>query len=236
MFLFLQNSWLAMLIAAVIAYLLGSISFAILVTKWFTGQDIRTYGSGNAGATNVLRSQGKLPALLTFVGDLLKSMLSVWIGGWLLQNLQLSPATAAEAGLLMYDTENLQLIGSYLAGVFCILGHLYPLFFKFRGGKGVMTTLGMTLLLDWKTALILLSLFVVILLITRMVSLGSCVAAILLPVMTCVMRAFVYDQKWPTVAFCTVVACVIALIILVKHRANIKRILNGTESKMWGNK
>ncbi|MBP3435922.1 MAG: glycerol-3-phosphate 1-O-acyltransferase PlsY [Clostridia bacterium] len=236
MFLFLQNSWLAMLLAAVIAYLLGSVSFAIIVTRCFTGKDIRTYGSGNAGATNVLRSQGKLPALLTFVGDLLKSMLSVWIGGWLLLNLQLSPATAAEAGFLMYDPENLQLIGNYLAGVFCIIGHLYPLFFGFRGGKGVMTTLGMMLLLDWKSALILLGLFVLIVLITRMVSLGSCVAAILLPVMTYVMRTFAYHQKWPTVAFCTAVACVIALILLVKHRENIKRIFKGTESKLWGNK
>lgn len=235
MFLFLQNSWLAMLLAAIIAYLVGSISFAIIVTKWFTGKDIRTYGSGNAGATNVLRSQGKLPATLTFIGDLLKSMVSVWVGGWLLQNLQLSPATVAEAGLLMYDSENLNLIGSYLAGVFCILGHLYPLFFGFRGGKGVMTTLGMMLILDWKSALILLGLFIAILLITRMVSVGSCVAAILLPVMTYVMRTFAYHQEWPTVAFCTVVAGVIAVIILAKHRANIKRIFNGTESKLWGN-
>ncbi len=232
MFLFLQNSWAAMLLAAVVAYLLGSISFAIIVTRCFTGNDIRSYGSGNAGATNVLRSQGKLPAILTFAGDLLKSVLSVFIGGWLLQNLQLSPATATEAAFLMYDPENLRLIGCYLAGVCCIFGHLYPVFFGFRGGKGVMTTLGMTLFLDWKSALILLGLFVLVVLVTRMVSLGSCVAAILLPVMTCVMRALVYDQKWPTVAFCTAVAAVIAVIILVKHRENIKRILAGTESKI----
>ena len=234
MLLFLQNSWLAMLLTAVAAYLLGSVSFAIIVTKGFTGKDIRAYGSGNAGATNVLRSQGKLPALLTFIGDLLKSMLSVLIGGWLLQALQLSPATAAEAGLLMYNTENLQIIGSYLAGVCCILGHLYPLFFGFRGGKGVMVTLGMMLLLDWKTALILLGLFVVILLITRMVSLGSCIVAALLPVVTYVMRTFVYHQEWPTVTFCTVAAGVVTVIILAKHSENIKRIVKGTESKMWG--
>lgn len=232
MFEFLQNSWLAMLLTAMIAYALGSISFAIIVTKGFTGKDIRTCGSGNAGATNVLRSHGKLPALLTFVGDLLKSMLSVWLGGIILQSLQLSPATATEVEFLMYNPENLRLIGCYLAGVFCILGHLYPVFFGFRGGKGVMTTLGMTLLLDWKSALILLGLFAVIVLITRMVSLGSCVAALLLPVMTCVMRRFVYDQQWPTVAFCTAVAGVIAVIILVKHRENIKRIMQGTESKI----
>ncbi len=230
---FLQNSWLALLLAAIVSYLLGSISFAIIVTRCFTGKDIRSYGSGNAGATNVLRSQGKLPAALTFVGDLLKSMLSVYIGGWLLQTLQMSPATVADAGLLMYNPENLRLVGCYLAGVCCILGHLYPLFFGFRGGKGVMTTLGMTLFLDWKTALILLAIFAVILLISRMVSLGSCVAAILLPVATGLMRGLVYGQEWPTVAFCTVVASLIAVIVLIKHRTNIKRIFEGTESKLW---
>ncbi len=236
MFLFLQNSWLAMLLSAIIAYLLGSVSFAIIVTHAFTGKDIRDCGSGNAGATNVLRSQGKVQALLTFLGDLLKSMLSVLIGGWLMQQLQLSPATTADAGLLMYDPENLRLIGCYLAGVCCILGHLYPLFFGFRGGKGVMTTLGMTLLLDWKSALILLGFFIIVVLVSRMVSLGSCVAAVLLPVMTWLMRTFVYHQVWPTVTFCTVVASIIALILLAKHRANIQRIFHGTESKLWGDK
>ncbi len=236
MFSFLQNSWLAMILSAVIAYLLGSVSFAILVTKWFNGTDIRSYGSGNAGATNVLRSQGMLPALFTFIGDLLKSMLSVFIGGWLMQNLQLSPATVAEAGLLMYDAENLRIIGFHLAGVCCILGHLYPLYFGFRGGKGVMTTLGMLLLLDWKTALILLVIFTVTLLLSRMVSLGSCVVAVLLPIVTCLMRNFIYKQEWPTVAFCTVMACVISTIVLAKHGANIKRIFQGTESKLWGDK
>ena len=111
---FLGNSWLALLLAVVIAYLLGSVNFAIITTKLFSGKDIRDYGSGNAGMTNVLRSQGKLPAVLTFIGDLLKSMLAVYIGGLLLKTLQLSPATAAEIPLelLMYDKDNLHLVGS----------------------------------------------------------------------------------------------------------------------------
>lgn len=231
---FLQNSGCAMLLSAAVAYVLGSVNFAILVTRAFSGKDIRTYGSGNAGATNVLRSQGAWPALLTFVGDLLKCMLSVFLGGWLLQHCQLSPATADQAGLLMYNPQNLQLVGAYLAGLFCILGHLYPVFFGFRGGKGVVTTLGMTLLLDWKTALILLAVFGVVLLITRWVSLGSIVAGALLPPMTFVMRYAVYGQPWPTAAFCTAVACVIAALILVKHRENMGRIANGTENKIGG--
>ena len=232
---FLQNSWLAFLLAAVIAYLLGSVNFAIIVTRRFSGKDIRSFGSGNAGATNVLRSQGKLPAALTFFGDLLKSMLSVFVGGTLLRELQLAPSLAA-AESLMYNEENLWLVGAYLAGVLCIIGHMYPLFFGFRGGKGVMTTFGMTLLLDWKTALIMLGVFVIVVAITRMVSLGSIMGGVVMPFATFLMRYFVYGQRWETAAFCAAVATLIAVIVIIKHRENIKRILNGTESKLGSRK
>ena len=232
---FLQNSWLAFLLAAVIAYLLGSVNFAIIVTRRFSGKDIRSFGSGNAGATNVLRSQGKLPAALTFFGDLLKSMLSVFVGGTLLRELQLAPSLAA-AESLMYNEENLWLVGAYLAGVLCIIGHMYPLFFGFRGGKGVMTTFGMTLLLDWKTALIMLGVFVIVVAITRMVSLGSIMGGVVMPFATFLMRYFVYGQRWETAAFCAAVATLIAVIVIIKHRSNIVRILNGTESKLGSRK
>ena len=232
---FLQNSWLAFLLAAVIAYLLGSVNFAILVTRHFSGKDIRAFGSGNAGATNVLRSQGKLPAALTFIGDLLKSMLSVFIGGTLLQKLQLAPTLAA-AESLMYNEENLWLVGAYLAGVLCIIGHIYPIFFGFRGGKGVMTTFGMTLLLDWKTALIMLGVFIIVVAITRMVSLGSILGGVVMPFATFLMRYVVDEQRWETAAFCAAVATLIAVIVIIKHRENIKRILNGTESKLGKSK
>ena len=228
---FLQNSWLALLLAAAVAYLLGSVNFAIIVTRRHSGKDIRSFGSGNAGATNVLRSQGKGPAALTFIGDLLKSMLSVFLGGTLLRELQLAPSLAA-AESLMYNEENLWLVGAYLAGVFCIIGHMYPLFFAFRGGKGVMTTFGMTLLLDWKTALIMLGVFIIVVAITRMVSLGSILGGVVMPFATFAMRYFVDGQQWETAAFCSAVAVLIAVIVIVKHRENIKRILNGTENKL----
>ena len=230
MAVFLQNCWLSMLLAGVIGYLLGSVSFAIIVTKAFSGKDIRAYGSGNAGATNVLRSQGKLPALLTFLGDLAKSMLSVYLGGVLLCSLQLAPVE--NSTLLTHDPENLVLIGKYLAGLCCVMGHIYPVFFGFRGGKGVMTILGMMLILDWQTALIALGVFAVVVLFSRMVSLGSIIAGISLPVITCVMRRFVYHQAWPTVAFCVAATTLVALIAIIKHHENIKRILAGTESKI----
>lgn len=230
MLTFLQNCWLSMLLAAVIAYLLGSISFAIIITRCFSGKDIRSFGSGNAGATNVLRSQGALPAVLTFIGDLCKSMLSVYLGGLLLCSLQLAPA--AGSTLLTHDAENLKLVGKYLAGLCCVLGHIYPVFFGFRGGKGVMTILGMTLILDWRTAIVGLSVFAIVVLLSRMVSLGSIVAGVSLPIVTYLFRTYLYEQKWQTVAFCTVAMACITAIAIIKHKENIKRILAGTESKL----
>lgn len=234
MLVYLQNSWLALLLAAIVAYLLGSISFAIIVTRAFSGKDIRSFGSGNAGATNVLRSQGALPAILTFAGDLCKSMLSVYIGGELLKNLQLNPILSSSyvGEWNVYSPENLALVGSYLAGICCILGHLYPLYFGFRGGKGVMTVLGITLLLDWRSALVLLAIFGMVVLFSRMVSLGSIVAGLVMPVVTYVFRMYLYHQPWPTVTFCTVATAVMAIIVIIKHRSNIRRIFNGTESKI----
>lgn len=223
---FLQHSWLSLLLTAVIAYLLGSINSAIIVTKLTSKEDIRSYGSGNAGATNVLRSKGKLPALLTTLGDLLKSFLAVLIGGWLMTHLQLGGAS----------TDGAKLVGEYLAGLFCILGHLYPLYFGFKGGKGVLTTLGMMLILDWRVALICLGFFIVTVLISRMVSLGSIVAAALLPVFTYIFRAFVEKQQGGTVWFCTSMAILIGAILICKHIPNIKRIIHGTESKLGSKK
>lgn len=220
---FLQNSWAALLTTAVVAYLCGSVSFAIIVTKLFSKKDIRDFGSGNAGATNVLRSQGKLPALFTTLGDLAKSIVAVYVGGWLLTSWQLQPYNGAL---------DLGLVGAYTAGLCCIVGHMFPIFFGFRGGKGVMTTLGMMLLLDWKAALILLALFAVVVSTTRMVSLGSIVAGIGLPIVTFVFRAYVYHQPMPIVWFCTGVICIISAIVIIRHRSNIVRIINGTENKI----
>lgn len=222
---FLQNSWLALVLSAGIAYLLGSISFAIIVTKFFSGKDIRSFGSGNAGATNVLRSQGKLPALLTFIGDLAKSVLAAYIGGMLLRHLQLSPE-------MTYDIAYMTIVGRYLAGLCCVLGHIYPVFFGFRGGKGVMTVLGMTLILDWRTAVVGLLVFAIVVLLSRMVSLGSVVAGVALPIATYLFRTYVYQQPWQTVIFCTVAMACITTIAIIKHSENIKRIIAGTESKL----
>lgn len=223
---FAAACWPYLLLIAVISYLLGSVSSAIIVTKLFTKSDIRDYGSGNAGATNVLRSQGKLPAVLTTVGDLGKSILAVLIGWWIIHW-----ATAGNATITLAE-EQIRMIGMYLAGLCCILGHLYPLYFGFRGGKGVMTTLGMMLILDWRVALLCLAVFIVVVLISRMVSLGSICAGVTLTILTYVFRAYVDRWENSVVLFCTVMAGAITVMLLFKHSANIRRILKGTENKI----
>ena len=230
---FLADSWLAMLLTMVIAYLLGSLNSAIIVTRLTAKKDIRSFGSGNAGATNVLRSQGKLPALFTTLGDLLKSFIAVIIGGALLNSLHL---TGMSPLFDMPDAVSHRLVGEYLAGLFCIIGHLFPVYFGFKGGKGVLTTLGMMLILDWRVALICLGFFIVVVLIWRMVSLGSVVAAAMLPVFTYIFRAFVEEQSGGTVIFCTAMAVLIAAILIVKHIPNLKRIAAGTESRLFSSK
>lgn len=223
---FLRECWPSLLLIAAMAYLVGSISSAILVTRLFSGTDIRDSGSGNAGATNVLRSQGKLPALLTTVGDLGKSIAAVLLGAFL--------AKAMNAGYTGSELDFV-LVGQYLAGVFCIFGHLYPVYFGFRGGKGVMTTLGMMLILDWRAALICLGLFILLVLLFRMVSLGSVLAVALLPVVTYLFS--VRDgNPFGNTLFSTLMTALIALVVIVKHIPNIKRILNGTESRIGSGK
>ncbi len=218
----LVNCWPSLVLTAVSAYLLGSVSFAIIVTRLYSHSDIRDSGSGNAGATNVLRSQGKLPALFTTLGDLGKSIGAVLLGRFLMR--------AMNDGFM--SSSNFVLVGAYLAGLFCILGHLYPLFFGFRGGKGVMTTLGMMLILDWRAALICLSLFIVVVLVSRMVSLGSICALASLPVVTYLMGTYAYHNGKGITIFCTAATALIAVIIIIKHLPNIRRILNGTESRL----
>ena len=220
---FFENSWLAVLLAAVCGYLLGSINWAIIITRTIFRKDIRTEGSGNAGATNVLRNHGRGPAILTTIGDIAKSMVAVVIGGLLLANLQLD----APSGSNLWIQENLPLVGGYIGGFFCLLGHDFPVFYGFRGGKGVLTTLGMFLLLDWRVALACLVIFIIIVAISRMVSLGSMLAIAAGPILL----YFIADTTEKAV-FCSVAAGLVWLLIVWQHRANIGRIVTGTENKL----
>ncbi len=224
MAVFFTDSWAALILAMVAGYLLGSINWAILITRWFSHKDIRSFGSGNAGATNVLRSQGTVPAVLTTVGDLAKSVFATWLGGWLLTNFHLADAA--------FDGQTLTLIGRYGAGLCCIVGHVLPIFYRFRGGKGVLTTLGMFLVADWRVALMCLTLFIAIVAVSRLVSLGSVVAIGYGPLLVVVLHVWVDKMSLPMVVFTTVMTAAVAAIIVIKHADNIKRLAAGKERRI----
>lgn len=201
---------------AAAAYLLGSISFAVIISKALAHKDVREVGSGNAGMTNVFRSFGKLPGILTLLGDFSKGIISVIIGRVIFEYLLgLNP---------MY--------GAYVAGLFAILGHIFPLYFHFKGGKGVLTTAGMALVLDYRIFIITIGIFLLIILITRMVSVGSIIAAVAYPITTYT----VYTHSGQPAMVGTIATACIGALLIFMHRSNIKRILNGTEAKIGSKK
>ncbi len=195
------------IISSVIGYLLGSISTSILVGKFIGKIDIREYGSGNAGATNTLRVLGKKAAVFVILGDALKGALSVLI---------------AEILCVSFKVDNN--LPMYLAGFFAVIGHNFPLYFGFKGGKGVLTSIVTILVLDLKIGLITLVFSLLIMIVTKYVSLGSCFGAVLIMILAPLLRrGDVYF-----IALCLI----LAVLVLVKHKSNIKRLLNGTESKL----
>ncbi len=217
--------WPALLAAAVVGYLLGSVNWAIIVTRAFSNKDIREEGSGNAGATNVLRAHGGKAAAFTALGDVCKSVLAVLFGGWLALYIP-----QAVGGTM--DASAVRLLGGYIGGFCGIIGHVFPVFYGFRGGKGVLATLGMFLVLDWRVALLCLGIFAVIVACCRMVSLGSvlaigCGAPLLL------FFGLVTDNApLEQVLFCVVFALLVESVIVIKHKENLKRIVAGTERRL----
>ena len=204
----------AYIIVAIIAYLIGSVNFSILISKKMAGFDVREKGSGNAGTTNMLRSVGKKAAAITLICDILKGVVSIVIAGNIVKNL---------------DRELLLQI----AGIAVVIGHTFPIFFGFKGGKGVATSLGVLLMSNWQIGLICLVFALVLMALTRMVSLGSCGAAVLFPVLTLFINqhyTVLTEGKSGRVYF--VYSVILAIIVLYNHRSNIKRILNGTENKL----
>ena len=207
----------AYIIVAVIAYLIGSINFSVLISKKMAGFDVREKGSGNAGTTNMLRSVGKKAAAITLICDILKGVISIVI--------------AIIVGNIAKNLDRELLL--QIAGIAVVLGHTFPIFFGFKGGKGVATSLGVLLMSNWQIGLICLVFAVVLMALTRMVSLGSCAAAVLFPVLTLFINqhyTVLTDGKSGRVYF--VYSVILAIIVLYNHRSNIKRILNGTENKL----
>jgi glycerol-3-phosphate acyltransferase PlsY len=190
---------------AAAAYLIGSVSFAVIVSRAFGMPDPRTYGSGNPGATNVLRSGRKSAAVITLLGDVFKGWIAVWMAARF--------APPENAALVMA-----------LAGALSILGHMYPVFHRFEGGKGVATALGMLLGFHVYIALGAMSTWVIIALFFRMSSLASITAAAFAPFATWMFYGFAHPF------FASVM--VVAVLLIYRHQANIKKILSGTESKL----
>jgi glycerol-3-phosphate acyltransferase PlsY len=197
-----------------LAYVIGSIPFAVVVTRAMKLQDPRTYGSGNPGATNVLRSGSKLAAVLTLLGDAAKG----WFAVWLAERLDGSP------GLPWFVVA--------LVAVAAFLGHLFPLFLGFKGGKGVATALGVLLAIQPWLALATVATWLIIAVFFRYSSLASIVAAVFAPVY----YLFGSGLAWYAQGPIAVAIIVISLLLIYRHKTNIKRLMNGTESRIGSKK
>jgi acyl phosphate:glycerol-3-phosphate acyltransferase len=204
----------AILIVAAGAYLLGSIPTGWLLMRLFRHQDIRTVGSGNIGATNVMRTAGKGLGALTFLVDVFKGAGAVYLGGL--------------AGAALIPGIPLRSMQA-LAALCAVLGHVFPVWLKFRGGKGVATGFGVFLVAAPPAALAAIALFAIILLFSRYVSLASIFATLSFPILAWFL---VPDHS----AFFVAAQIAVALLIVVKHHANVNRLLNGTESRIGAGK
>ncbi len=193
---------IAILLCALIPYLLGSINPAIIFSKMFYHDDIRTHGSGNAGTTNTLRTYGKKMAALILFLDFLKAVISVVLASLILT----------------------REIGGAVAGLFVIIGHTFPIYYKFKGGKGVASLAGVVLMLSPISFPILVALFTAIVIITRYVSLGSTVGVTMLAII----QPIIYRGN----IYISISCALIAILIVFMHRENIKRLIKGNESKI----
>lgn len=198
-------------VMAIIAYLIGSINFSVILSKKMAGFDVREKGSGNAGTTNMLRSVGKKAAVITLICDILKGVVAILI--------------AIAFGKIFSDVNGALLV--QLAGVAVILGHTFPIFFKFKGGKGVATSLGVLIMSNWQIGLICLVFALILIILTQMVSVGSIAAAILYPVLT-----LFIPENYIVPGNYIIYSIVLAIIIIFNHRENVKRLLNGTENRI----
>jgi glycerol-3-phosphate acyltransferase PlsY len=197
------------IIAFVLAYLIGAIPFSVWVGKIFYGKDVREYGSGNAGATNTFRVLGIQAGTVVLFLDIVKGAIAVSLAYYL--------------GNLRFESDNF-LYYQLGLGITAVLGHIFPVFLGFKGGKGVATFLGVGIFIFPFAALICVCTFLIVFLLTGFISLGSIIASILFPI---VLIFYNHYYQWPIVVFAILVPC----IILYTHRTNIQRLLNGTEHK-----
>ncbi len=205
------------ILMAVIAYAIGSVNFSIIFSKKFAGVDVREKGSGNAGTTNMLRSVGKGLAALTLICDILKGVVAILIAYWI--------------GNISKDNTNPEIL-IQIAGIFAVIGHTFPVYFGFKGGKGVATSLGILLLINWQIGLICLVFALLVMILTRMVSLGSIMAAVLFPVLTIFITPGDNSHYLVNEGSYIIFGFIMAIIVIFNHRANLMRIYKGEENKI----
>lgn len=228
--------WVKWIIIFVQAYLLGSLSFSIIVSKGIYKKDIRTFGSGNAGMTNVLRTFGKKAAALTITGDVLKGTTAVLVARLLFAGTQATMEANFAFNMFgreIYFSNNLYMeIGLYIAVLGAFLGHMFPVYFGFKGGKGVSVIAGCMIAVTPITLLTALMLFFIIVFSTKIVSLGSIIAPPTYIIWTLIQVYITQTVSVPNL----IAAVVFPSAIIWSHRTNIKRLLNGTEYKFGQNK
>lgn len=198
-------------LVAIVAYFCGCFNGAVIVSKYILHNDVRNHGSGNAGLTNFMRVFGGKLAAVVIATDALKAVVALVVG-----------LLAVNGYAPSFWNDELQPIAMLWAAMFCLLGHMFPCMFHFRGGKGVLSGGIIAIMLDWRVALVVWGGFIALVLLTKWVSLGSCWAGLTFPISIW----FVFHDP-----LCTVFGIVCGGLLLVQHRSNIKRLLNGTESK-----
>ena len=210
------SGWLLLAIAGigVVSYALGCCNGAVMVSRGILKDDIRKHGSGNGGLTNFCRIHGGILSVLVILIDVLKAVISVFLAGYIFG--VFAPALVSAA--------------KYWAGLCCILGHMFPITFQFKGGKGVMSSGAIAIMIDWRLALLIWGCFLICVIATKYVSLGSCVGALAFPIGS----ILIFHDP-----IITVLSIVMGLLVIFKHRGNIVRLVKGTESKFtfkWGSK
>lgn len=220
---------LLMFITALPAYILGSLNGAIIASKIFFRKDIRDYGSGNPGLTNFYRTFGKVGVLLVILIDVLKTVAPVLFGGWLFATFTDMHVTDIWTARPLEFFLNEAFFGQALAGFFVMLGHCFPLFYKFKGGKGVTAIGAIVIVIDWRLALIAWGIFILVVLITRFVSLGAMLGSIAVPISMVILSNVGFAEFGGIAELNIIIMC--ALLVIIRHAPNIKRLIKGEESK-----
>lgn len=210
--------YLYLSLTIILAYLLGSINFAVVISKLFMKQDVRELGSGNAGTTNVMRTGGFKLGAITFIGDVLKGFVSCFVG-------------KIVCYYVFGNSAEWAVYGAFACGLACMLGHVFPVYFQFKGGKGIATSVGIFAVCCWPAIIIGLAVFAMGVLLTKIVSISSITATITVVSLTMVFHN-IGINKYANILPQAVIVIIMGVLIIAKHSSNIKRLLNGTEKKI----